>query len=92
MSLVELQLITSFVLSVYKSYVFSEPHQFVHPDVLAVTEELIDDIVFGTKYGKKKRRRVRRMENAFKRGWWTIDRLVQKEGGEVEEGRGWEDR
>uniref|UniRef100_A0A1I7X823 MBD domain-containing protein n=1 Tax=Heterorhabditis bacteriophora TaxID=37862 RepID=A0A1I7X823_HETBA len=51
---------------------------FIDPDVAACIEDVIDEVVAAKVHGDRKRRkRIRRMENAFKRGWWTIDtRLV----------------
>ncbi|PAV84795.1 hypothetical protein WR25_05319 [Diploscapter pachys] len=47
--------------------------RYVDPDVVACVEDLIDQVVLTrANIDKKKRRRYRRMENPFKRGWWTI--------------------
>uniref|UniRef100_A0A158QRX2 Bromo domain-containing protein n=1 Tax=Haemonchus placei TaxID=6290 RepID=A0A158QRX2_HAEPC len=44
---------------------------FLHPDVLACVEDLVDDVVTGRSHTeRRKRKRFRRMDNAYKRGWW----------------------
>ncbi|VDO91494.1 unnamed protein product [Haemonchus placei] len=47
---------------------------FLHPDVLACVEDLVDDVVTGRPHTeRRKRKRFRRMDNAYKRGWWSVD-------------------
>ncbi|KAK5977131.1 WSD domain-containing protein, partial [Trichostrongylus colubriformis] len=47
---------------------------FLHPDVFACVEDLIDDVVTGRSHTeRRKRKRFRRMDNPYKRGWWSID-------------------
>uniref|UniRef100_A0A158P7H3 Bromo domain-containing protein n=1 Tax=Angiostrongylus cantonensis TaxID=6313 RepID=A0A158P7H3_ANGCA len=47
---------------------------FVHPDVFACVEDLVDDVVTGRSHtDRRKRKRFRRMDNPYKRGWWAVD-------------------
>ncbi|VDL77380.1 unnamed protein product, partial [Nippostrongylus brasiliensis] len=47
---------------------------FLHPDVFACVEDLVDDVVTGRSHTeRRKRKRFRRMDNSYKRGWWTVD-------------------
>ncbi|KAL6725591.1 hypothetical protein Aduo_007632 [Ancylostoma duodenale] len=47
---------------------------FLHPDVFACVEDLVDDVVTGRSHtDRRKRKRFRRMDNPYKRGWWSVD-------------------
>ncbi|KAK6038276.1 hypothetical protein COOONC_24219 [Cooperia oncophora] len=47
---------------------------FLHPDVFACVEDLVDDVVTGRPHAeRRKRKRFRRMDNSYKRGWWAVD-------------------
>ncbi|VDN29814.1 unnamed protein product, partial [Cylicostephanus goldi] len=47
---------------------------FVHPDVIACVEDLVDDVVTARSHtDRRKRKRFRRMDNPYKRGWWSVD-------------------
>ncbi|VDO73134.1 unnamed protein product [Heligmosomoides polygyrus] len=47
---------------------------FLHPDVFACVEDLVDDVVTGRSHTeRRKRKRFRRMDNPYKRGWWSVD-------------------
>ncbi|KJH47457.1 Bromodomain protein [Dictyocaulus viviparus] len=51
---------------------------FVHPDVFACVEDLVDDVVTGCSHTeRRKRKRFRRMDNAYKRGWWAVDTRIE---------------
>ncbi|EPB80343.1 Methyl-CpG binding domain protein [Ancylostoma ceylanicum] len=58
---------------------------FLDPDVFACVEDLVDDVVTGRSHtDRRKRKRFRRMDNPYKRGWWSVDIELDKVGDEVD--------
>ncbi|CAD6185660.1 unnamed protein product [Caenorhabditis auriculariae] len=55
---------------------FSAGDDFIDPDVIGCVEDLVDEVILTrANADKKTRRRYRRIDNAFKRGWWSISSM-----------------